>query len=100
MREIRTSGSEGGGIETNRRSLPLSVTTDRGYWIARSIPGSSQGRAMTPVSLSFRARIGLAGFVQEPHAFFVPLQAQVDVGIFGALARRAGADLQVDGVAV
>jgi len=26
MREIRTSGSEGGGIETNRRSLPLSVT--------------------------------------------------------------------------
>ena len=24
MREIRTSGSEGGGIETNRRSLPLS----------------------------------------------------------------------------
>jgi len=36
MREIRTSGSEGGGIETNRYSLPLSVTTDRGYWIARS----------------------------------------------------------------
>jgi len=27
MREIRTSGSEGGGVETNRRSLPLSVTT-------------------------------------------------------------------------
>jgi len=26
MREIRTSGSEGGGIETNRCSLPLSVT--------------------------------------------------------------------------
>jgi hypothetical protein len=25
MREIRTSGSEGGGIETNRFSLPLSV---------------------------------------------------------------------------
>ena len=24
MREIRTSGSEGGGIETNRYSLPLS----------------------------------------------------------------------------
>ena len=24
MREIRTSGSEGGGIETNRFSLPLS----------------------------------------------------------------------------
>jgi hypothetical protein len=24
MREIRTSGSEGGGTETNRRSLPLS----------------------------------------------------------------------------
>ena len=23
MREIRTSGSEGGGAETNRRSLPL-----------------------------------------------------------------------------
>jgi len=29
MREIRTSGSEGGGIETNRCSLPLSVTTGR-----------------------------------------------------------------------
>ena len=27
MREIRTSGSEGGGIEANRCSLPLSVTT-------------------------------------------------------------------------
>jgi len=26
MREIRTSGSEGGGIETNRCSLPLSVS--------------------------------------------------------------------------
>jgi hypothetical protein len=26
MREIRTSGSEGGGIETNRSSLPLSGT--------------------------------------------------------------------------
>jgi hypothetical protein len=25
MREIRTSGSEGGGIETNRFSLPLSL---------------------------------------------------------------------------
>ena len=24
MREIRTSGSEGGGVETNRCSLPLS----------------------------------------------------------------------------
>jgi hypothetical protein len=24
MREIRTSGSEGGGVEPNRRSLPLS----------------------------------------------------------------------------
>ncbi len=24
MREIRTSGSEGGGVEYNRRSLPLS----------------------------------------------------------------------------
>ena len=35
MREIRTSGSEGGGIETNRFSLPLfayycSVLNDRG----------------------------------------------------------------------
>jgi hypothetical protein len=27
MREIRTSGSEGGGAETNRPSLPLSVPT-------------------------------------------------------------------------
>jgi hypothetical protein len=43
MREIRTSGSEGGGIETNRRSLPLSVSPVSGYWIARS------SRAMTPV---------------------------------------------------
>jgi hypothetical protein len=42
MRETRTSGSEGGGNETNRRSLPLSVNTDREYWIARSSP------AMTP----------------------------------------------------
>ncbi len=31
MREIRTSGSEGGGIEINRRSLPLSVSTD--WWL-------------------------------------------------------------------
>jgi hypothetical protein len=42
MREIRTSGSEGGDNETNRRSLPLTVNTDRAYWIARS------SRAMTP----------------------------------------------------
>src|SRR5712671_2359807 len=55
---------------------------------------------MTPLSLSLRARIGLAGFVQIAHAFFVALRAQVDVGIFGALARRAGADFQVDGIAV
>jgi hypothetical protein len=33
MREIRTSGSEGGGAEANRPSLPLSV-----------IPASGQGR--------------------------------------------------------
>jgi hypothetical protein len=32
MREIRTSGSEGGGIETNRCSLPLSVTPV-GRWL-------------------------------------------------------------------
>ena len=31
MRETRTSGSEGGGIETNRCSLPLSVTTGAGF---------------------------------------------------------------------
>jgi len=29
MREIRTSGSEGGGIETNRRSLPLFIIHGR-----------------------------------------------------------------------
>ncbi len=28
MREIRTSGSEGGGIELNRSSLPLSKSAD------------------------------------------------------------------------
>jgi hypothetical protein len=41
MREIRTSGSEGGGIEANRFFLPLSVSPVGGYWIARS------SRAMT-----------------------------------------------------
>ena len=34
MREIRKSGSEGGGIETNRCFLPLSVSTVGVYWIA------------------------------------------------------------------
>jgi hypothetical protein len=29
MREIRTSGSEGGGAELNRLSLPLSAARDR-----------------------------------------------------------------------
>src|SRR6516225_9574800 len=33
MREIRTSGSEGGGIETNRRSLPLSLHGEQNYLI-------------------------------------------------------------------
>jgi len=46
MREIRTSGSEGGGIETNRRSLPLSrlygCRADAKTWMAGTSP------AMTP----------------------------------------------------
>ncbi len=46
MREIRTSGSEGGGIETNRRSLPLSRlsygTSASKTWMAGTSP------AMTP----------------------------------------------------
>ena len=33
MREIRTSGSEGGGSETNRLSLPLSVKSLRDFAI-------------------------------------------------------------------
>jgi len=31
MREIRSYGSEGGGIETNRCFLPLSVTTGAAF---------------------------------------------------------------------
>ena len=42
MREIRTSGSEGGGIETNRRSLPLSRlsygTSASKTWMAGTSP--------------------------------------------------------------
>jgi hypothetical protein len=46
MREIRTSGSEGGGIEANRCSLPLSRlscgTSASKTWMAGTSP------AMTP----------------------------------------------------
>jgi hypothetical protein len=46
MREIRTSGSEGGGIEANRCSLPLSRLSCRSSasktWMAGTRP------AMTP----------------------------------------------------
>ena len=31
MREIRTSGSEGGGTQTNESSLPLSIRRPPGY---------------------------------------------------------------------
>ena len=33
MREIRTSGSEGGGVEYNRRSLPLSTRRGSGGFL-------------------------------------------------------------------
>jgi len=46
MREIRTSGSEGGGIEANRFSLPLS-----------SVGGTSGG----DVGPGFRRDSGLGG---------------------------------------
>ena len=36
MREIRTSGSEGGGLELNRSSLPLSKTALRLRSLLRS----------------------------------------------------------------
>src|SRR5229473_7198453 len=49
----------------------------RKAWMAGTSP------AMTP-ELSLRARIGLAGFVQITHAFFVALRAQVDIRILGA----------------
>ena len=43
MREIRTSGSEGGGVEPNRPSLPLSAIH------APSLaPGLRRGRHWTP----------------------------------------------------
>jgi len=41
MREIRTSGSEGGGVETNRCSLPLSLRDGAGIG-----PGSTLVRSM------------------------------------------------------
>src|SRR5262245_10488413 len=36
MREIRSSGSEGGGAETNRLSLPLSAAAGHSFWISRT----------------------------------------------------------------
>src|SRR5215813_4122883 len=44
--------------------------------------------------------IGLAGFVREAHPRGIADHHQVDVGIMRALGRRAGADLEIDGVAV
>jgi len=44
MRENRLSGSEGGGIELNRSSLPLSGA-------ARSVPGSHAFDMLHPPSL-------------------------------------------------
>ena len=38
MREICTSGSEGGGTEPNRFSLPLSVQAFLGQFIAKVAP--------------------------------------------------------------
>jgi len=55
MREIRTSGSEGGGIETNRCSLPLfdyfcSVPQNSGS------PGQARRRREYVVQCDQRAR--------------------------------------------
>jgi len=43
MREIRTSGSEGGGNETNRRSLPLSRLARRDAARKTWMPATSAG---------------------------------------------------------
>ena len=43
MREIRKSGSEGGGIETNRCFLPLSVNTAPGLLGCPVKPGNDAG---------------------------------------------------------
>src|SRR5512135_1022003 len=51
MREIRQSGSEGGGAEHNRLSLPLSATRERG---AEGREGSFQGGAKEGAVRQFR----------------------------------------------
>src|SRR4030088_1310329 len=48
---------------------------------------------------SLRARVGFAGFAHIALVLAVALRPHVDVGIVGDLARRAAADLEIDGVA-
>ena len=49
MREIRLSGSEGGGTELNRPSLPLSsFNEDTGFQSGREIPGNGVSEAVSP----------------------------------------------------
>ena len=43
MREIRLSGSEGGGDELNRLSLPLCVVTLTGFRVPLRGPGMTAG---------------------------------------------------------
>ena len=74
MREIRTSDSEGGGIETNRFSLPLSGL--QGFsGRPRVKPGQARGRLCTPAFALARACTDLKNSGIFRGLFVVPAQA-------------------------
>jgi hypothetical protein len=67
MRETRTSGSEGGGAETNRFSLPLSYAEALLVWVGRSthfglglwVPDSLAARGFRDDTVRGRLRLCL-----------------------------------------
>ena len=59
MREIRTSGSEGGGVEPNRRSLPL-LLGQIGTGLRRcDEKGDEKGRALDTAATSVSSMLSI-----------------------------------------
>src|SRR5262249_1529097 len=68
--------------------------------VTSAIPSASVATLKLPSPIELRLlRIGFAGTAQEAPPALIAVENQVDVGIMGALARCAGADLEVKRVA-